>query len=88
MTPRFLLRETVVALHDEQIEVFGGMHGLRDGGLLDSALAQPQATFAGEYLHTTLHEMAAAYLFHAYGTTRSSMATNGPATLLLSSSWR
>lgn len=33
-------------------------------GLLDSAVAQPGATYSGQYLHTDLYEMAAAYLFH------------------------
>jgi death on curing protein len=64
ISPRFLLCKTVLALHEEQIETFGGTPGIRDEGLLDSALAQPQATFGGDYLHPTLHEMAAAYLFH------------------------
>ena len=36
----------------------------RDMGLLESAVAQPQATFGGEFLHKDLFEMAAAYLFH------------------------
>lgn len=44
--------------------MYGGEHGVRDLGLLESAVAQPQATFAGEYLHKNLFEMAAAYLFH------------------------
>ncbi|MFQ4139299.1 type II toxin-antitoxin system death-on-curing family toxin [Nodosilinea sp. PGN35] len=38
--------------------------GVRDAGLLDSALTQPQATFGGELLHPTLAEQAAAYLYH------------------------
>jgi prophage maintenance system killer protein len=33
-------------------------------GLLESAIAQPRATFGGEYLHKGLFEMAATYLFH------------------------
>ena len=37
---------------------------MRDRGLLESAAAQPQAMFGGEYLHRDLPEMAAAYLFH------------------------
>ena len=40
------------------------MSGVRDEGLLESALAQPQATFAGEFLHSTIYEQAAAYLYH------------------------
>jgi fido (protein-threonine AMPylation protein) len=51
-------------LHDRQVEKFGGTSGIRDQGLLESALAQPQATFAGELLHATIYEQAAAYLFH------------------------
>ena len=37
---------------------------MRDLGLLSSALAMPEASFGGLYLHTSLAEMAAAYLFH------------------------
>ena len=40
------------------------MHGVRDLGLLSSALAMPEASFGGLYLHPSLAEMAAAYLFH------------------------
>ncbi len=63
-TPRFLDAATVLMLHTRQIERFGGTAGVRDVGLLDSALAQPQATFGGELLHPTLAEQAAAYLYH------------------------
>jgi death-on-curing protein len=60
----FLLLDEVLALHGEQIELHGGSHGLRDAGLLQSALAMPEATFGGSYLHETISEMAAAYLYH------------------------
>ena len=40
------------------------MPGLRDESLLESALAQPEAGFGGQYLHADEFEMAAAYLFH------------------------
>ncbi|MBD2105503.1 type II toxin-antitoxin system death-on-curing family toxin [Nodosilinea sp. FACHB-13] len=63
-TPKFLDAEAVLRLHARQIERFGGTAGVRDAGLLDSALAQPQATFDGELLHPTLTEQAAAYLYH------------------------
>ncbi|HJN76564.1 MAG TPA: type II toxin-antitoxin system death-on-curing family toxin [Myxococcota bacterium] len=62
--PRFLKLDEVLAIHAQQIELYGGSPGLRDGGLLESALAMPAASFGGAYLHGTLHEMAAAYLFH------------------------
>jgi len=62
--PKFLSRADVLLLHNDQIASFGGTPGLRDDGLLDSALAQPQATFAGELLHLTISAQAAAYLYH------------------------
>jgi death on curing protein len=60
----FLTLEEVLSLHADQIERYGGTPGLRDAGLLSSALAMPQASFSGNLLHSTVHEMAAAYLFH------------------------
>lgn len=38
--------------------------GLRDRGLLESAVAMPYSTFAGEFLHVSLAEKAAAYHYH------------------------
>ncbi|WP_448267858.1 type II toxin-antitoxin system death-on-curing family toxin [Nostoc sp. DSM 114159] len=63
-TPKFLTISQVLNIHQRQIQRFGGTSGVRDEGLLDSALAQPQATFGGELLHPTIHEQAAAYLYH------------------------
>ena len=64
MPVTFLTLDEVLALHAEQIELYGGQAGVRDHGLLSSALAMPQASFGGEYLHSSIHEMAAAYHFH------------------------
>ncbi|MEX2501467.1 MAG: type II toxin-antitoxin system death-on-curing family toxin [Trueperaceae bacterium] len=50
--------------HQVLIGRFGGQHGLRDENLLDSALAQPESRFGGQFLHVDLHHMAAAYLYH------------------------
>jgi len=63
-TPEFLDLVDVLRIHDRQIQKFGGTSGVRDLGLLESALAQPQATFSGQFLHATIWEQAAAYLFH------------------------
>lgn len=60
----FLGIEDVMSLHADQIALYGGDPGIRDLGLLESAIAQPRATFGGEFLHKDLFEMAAAYLFH------------------------
>lgn len=54
----------VLQLHADQIALYGGDPALRDQGLLESALAQPRASFGGQPLHADLFEMAAAYLFH------------------------
>jgi death on curing protein len=62
--PIFLTLDEVLEIHDEQIEKYGGSAGLRDAGGLESAVATPQATFGGEYLHPSIPAMAAAYLFH------------------------
>ncbi len=62
--PLFLTDEDVVAIHADQFGEFGGAQGVRDLGLLSSAMAQPFATFGGEFLHADLYDMAAAYLYH------------------------
>lgn len=61
---RFLGLDEVLAIHREQVERYGGKEGVRDLGLLESAVAAAEASFDGAYLHATLPEMAAAYLFH------------------------
>lgn len=60
----FLTVEVVLALHQRQLDRYGGGAGLRDRGLLESAVAQAQASFADGYVHEGLFAMAAAYLFH------------------------
>jgi death-on-curing protein len=62
--PEFLTVDDVVELHAGQLARYGGAAGLRDEALLESAVAQPQASFGGEWLHPDLWMMAAAYLFH------------------------
>jgi death-on-curing protein len=51
---RYLTLGEVVALHRAVIDSTGGATGVRDLGGLESALAQPRATFGGSDLHTTL----------------------------------
>ena len=64
MNPTFLGLDEVLAIHASRIERYGGSLGVRDLGLLQSALAMPEQSFGNQWLHPTLHEMAAAYLFH------------------------
>jgi len=60
----FLSVEDVLQIHVRVVEEFGGDQGLRDRGLLGSAVAMPQSTFAGGFLHADVAEMAAAYHYH------------------------
>jgi death-on-curing protein len=64
MNTVFLTLDEVLRVHAHQIATYGGSPGIRDVGLLESALAMPETTAFGEDLHPTLHEKAAAYLFH------------------------
>ncbi len=62
--PVFLSLDEVLEIHEQQIQRYGGSAGLRDPPGLESAVATPQATFGGEFLHSSIPAMAAAYLFH------------------------
>ena len=70
--PRWVLREAVLALQERLLAEFGGRSGLRDEGLLDSALARPQHLLA--YGKPTRFELAAAY---AWGLVRNHPFVDG-----------
>ena len=61
---RFVEIEEALRIHKRQIDRFGGDDGIRDRGLLESALAMPRAMFAGQFVHEDLAAMAGAYLYH------------------------
>ena len=54
----------MVEIHNDQVKNYGGHKGIRDIRMLESAVAQPEASFGGEWLHADLYEMASAYAFH------------------------
>ena len=56
MNPEFLDVDDVLELQAGQIVEHGGSEGLRDRGLLESAIAQPMASFGGEFLHGDIFE--------------------------------
>ena len=64
MATRFIPNRIVSTIHSDLLQRYGGRPGLRDPGLLDSALAQPKMTVGGKFLHKTLFDKAAAYGFH------------------------
>jgi death on curing protein len=60
----FLTIEEALFIHTDQIDRYGGSFGVRDVGLLESAIAMAQTQFGGEFVHLDIYEMAACYLFH------------------------
>ncbi|MBX7065860.1 MAG: type II toxin-antitoxin system death-on-curing family toxin [Parachlamydiales bacterium] len=60
----FLTLDDVIEIHLDQLSHYGGKKGIREQNLLISAISQPFSTFNGVYLHKTIHDKAAAYLFH------------------------
>lgn len=48
--------KTIIRLHELSIINFGGSQGIRDRGLMESAIARPYQTFGGEYLYPTVFE--------------------------------
>ena len=70
--PRWLETAIVIDVHAEQLALFGGADGIRDSGLLESALARPLNKFA--YGETSLAALAAAY---AFGLARNHLFVDG-----------
>jgi len=64
MEIKFLGIDEVIEIHRDQIQRYGGLDGIREPELLESAVAMPMAQFDGVFLHPDLFAMAAAYLFH------------------------
>lgn len=60
---RYLTLGEIIALHRAVLNQTGGATGIRDLGALESALAQPRATFGGTDLHVTVVQKAAALGF-------------------------
>ena len=92
MEPLFLTLDEVLEIHAQQIELYGGSDGVRDPAGLESAVATPMATFGGEFLHSTIPSMAAAYLFHicqnhAFVDGNKRTGANAAITFLLINDW-
>ena len=59
----YLTTDEVIQLQADIIDRTGGLPGIKDRGMIDSAVAQPQMTFGGEDLYPTLVEKSAAIGF-------------------------
>jgi|SRR5271165_559564 len=92
MEPVFLSLDEILEIHQQQIDRYGGSGGLRDAAGLESAVATPQASFGGEFLHASIPAMAAAYLFHlcqnhAFIDGNKRVGANAAVTFLLMNDW-
>lgn len=77
----YLTLDEIIRLHNAVLTQSGGLPGIKNLGLLDSAVAQPQMTFGGVDLYSTLPEKAAALGFSlSLVIMRSRMGTSGSAT--------
>lgn len=70
--PRWLPKDLILAVHERQLAEHGGASGVRDEGLLESALARPQNLFA--YGESDAAALAGAY---AFGIARNHPFTDG-----------
>jgi len=61
---RFITLSEALLILEDQIENYGGIHGVRDINLLISAIYVPESCIGKQYLHETIPSMAAAYAFH------------------------
>lgn len=59
--PEWVLRDTVLLLHEQSLAEHGGSPGIRDEGLLDSALGKPRSSLG--YGHPSIFDLAASYVF-------------------------
>jgi len=61
---KYITLDEVIAIHDNMVSTYGGSHGIRDIGLIESAVFRPQSTFGGKDLYSNIFLKAAA-LFHS-----------------------
>jgi death-on-curing protein len=59
---KYLTPQQVLAIHDQMVKRFGGSHGIRDIGLVESAVARPMATFDNVDLYENIYDKASALL--------------------------
>ena len=64
MKTKYISLDEVIAIHDNMVSLYGGSHGIRDLGLVESAISRPKATFGGADLYPDIFTKAAA-LFHS-----------------------
>jgi death on curing protein len=71
--PRWIDKRALLLLHEESLAMFGGARGLRDEGLLDSALARP----VNQYLYDKTKDVAALAAAYGYGIAKNHAFVDG-----------
>jgi death on curing protein len=71
--PRWIDKRALMMLHEESLAQFGGASGLRDDGLLDSALARP----VNKYLYEHCHDLATLAAAYGFGLARNHAFVDG-----------
>ena len=61
---KYMTVENAIGIHDEEIAISGGLNGIRDIGLLESAILSAEQTFGGKLLYNTPQEVASVYFHH------------------------
>ena len=61
---KYLTVDQVIGFHDELLNLFGGLRGIRDKNLLHSALDAPRTAFNGADMYPSIYEKAGVYLYH------------------------
>ncbi len=72
--PVWLLKQVVQSFHDQQLKEHGGAHGIRDEGMLESALSKPLQMWNYEDPQPDIPSLAAVY---AYGSAKNHPYTDG-----------
>lgn len=60
----FTTLNEVIDYHSEIIQIYGGLGGIRDLGLLKSAIEMPKSMMFGQFLHISIFDKTSAYLYH------------------------
>ena len=71
--PKWIDKRALLLLHEESLAAFGGARGMRDEGLLDSALARP----VNKFLYEKIHDLAALAAAYGFGIARNHAFVDG-----------
>jgi death-on-curing protein len=83
MTTRYLSTENIIAIHEELIEQFGGLHGIRDESLLESAVGRCQSGYYADVLEEAAALMESLGINHPFLDGNKRIAVTAPCVFLM-----